>query len=423
MDNIELFLQSKKNRNIKPELEKSINKCVSLKGAVAFWNFDIHYLKGLDDKLSHNNSFICVDIHQPTDIDRLKKFVEKGSNIYLFLYRSAKETQQPLLHTKLLLFDFPNNKAEIWIGSQNFTHSALEGSNFESTTIIPTKINSNLYNVVLSYLNSIKLCCEDIGKKTCENVTGKFNIDCVDFYKKLQGTYKYDGKDIGKMDVFCENTNIFESTNTILLSSNNNNEDQSNFVKNLKQNKFILHLKSKTNETHYHCSYTTEGIVDKIDVNFKGCILRDEKRKALFTDISSKQAMDLFEEERRFLIIIKIEDKCQEDMSFSKKQRTDYFWKKYNFSDDSPDTLELFDSKIYCWGEDEQIQIPKSQAELVPHPNEDDLIKNTEIIDELKEHYENLITQKMRPSKQECVLSKNEEQLQQDLLITEVRML
>lgn len=203
------FLQSKTDRNIKSQLQKSINNCISVKGAIAYWTIDIEYFDGLADKLSHEESFICVDIHQPTNIKYLAEFAEKSSNIYLFPYR-VETGRHPLMHTKLLLFYLPGDEVEIWIGSQNFTDSAIAGFNFESTIIITTSKNSILHEEILSYIEFIKKSCEDIGKMYPE-IGEQFNPKFVDFYEKLQQSFDFQEENHDVIDVLCEDIKVIQS--------------------------------------------------------------------------------------------------------------------------------------------------------------------------------------------------------------------
>ncbi|TPE43348.1 phospholipase D-like domain-containing protein [Pontibacter mangrovi] len=55
-----------------------------------------------------------------------------------------------------MLFDLPDQKAEIWIGSHNLTNRALNGGNMEASTVINCDRDSQLYNQVNDYLYEIK---------------------------------------------------------------------------------------------------------------------------------------------------------------------------------------------------------------------------------------------------------------------------
>jgi len=213
------FPESQKKRDILERLHKSINGCTSLKGAIAFWTINPGKFSHLADKLKHPESYCCVDIHKPADVDELERFAKKGANIYLFLYRLRKETCQPLLHSKLLVFEYSDEKVEIWIGSQNFTDRAISGLNLEATSIITTRKNTELYKNVISYLNFIRTCCEEMGK-IYPKMGAKFNINYTDFYKKLQNTYNFDKEKYQVIDFICKNVKDVG----YIASIRNNNE-------------------------------------------------------------------------------------------------------------------------------------------------------------------------------------------------------
>jgi len=192
------FLQSEEDRNIKKHLEKSIENCLSLKAAVAFFNIGANYFSNcnLREVLSREESFFCVDIHDPTSIYALESFYysDKQPNFYLFvggkglseldqmcntLIQHPKNTIKTsdertysstdiweLLHAKLLLFTFEDH-IEIWLGSQNFTRASLEGvNNLESTVIITTSQNSKEYIDAKSYLDFLKTRCLAFDKNS-----------------------------------------------------------------------------------------------------------------------------------------------------------------------------------------------------------------------------------------------------------------
>ncbi|MDM8558483.1 hypothetical protein [Candidatus Parabeggiatoa sp. HSG14] len=362
------FLQSQQQRNIKEKLEQSINECVSLKGAVAFWKLDTDYLKGLADKLSHNDSYVCVDIHQPTDIDCLKKFVEKDSNIYLFLYR-VETGRHPLLHTKLLLFDFPDGKAEIWIGSQNFTRSALEGFNLESTSIITTTKGSPLYKDIISYLDFIKACCEDIGTKVYPEIGGQFNLKFLDFYKKLQHSFDFQEKNYQVIDLVCEDVKDICSiaehkNNSILIASFINENDSSKFPVG---KEILIRALDKEGETIcYKSNVLSVAGISPIE----GSQESEEVLATTYTDrhgthykiesyiVRDKDKIPVFISSRPYNItnqlvsvIIRIAEEFNKDLYSSKKGD---FWKKVSNDDKSKELTYL--KSITS----EEVQVPKS---------------------------------------------------------------
>lgn len=163
-------------------LRNSISKSDTLRAAVAYWTIESDKIS---DKLAlkfSGEGFLCVDINYPTDIDDLNRLSTMGGNIYLHL---LKPNPQPgelrikmpphLMHAKTLLFDFDENKAELWVGSHNWTARALSGLNFEASTITNLSITSDLYQSAENLLNSIRSACV------------LFDPDLVDYYKWLQG--------------------------------------------------------------------------------------------------------------------------------------------------------------------------------------------------------------------------------------------
>ena len=385
--NIE-FLQEN-NRIIKDKLKDSIRECKYLKGAISFWRLKIEDFEKLPIKLRNEKSFICVDIHQPTCIDHLKRFVcnGKNSNIYLFLYRKAKDKKLPLLHAKIVIFYLDNNEengeVKIWIGSQNFTGSALDGINFESTCIIKTTRESKLYIDVSSYLESIKNCCEKIGKYVFGDETnGRFDHNNIALYKKLQGSYEYKGKDYGLMIVLCDNAKIFKEKESkkILLISGDDKGDTKNFIDKQNKQEFILSLQDKNDTIYYNCEYTSVGtnIFTKIEISsIDGYILRDTEIKPLFLEkekFSKEDASDLFKK-NKFYILITVKKEFEEKID--PKKETDSYWEKL--------TSENF--KFFCSFHGESIQIPKRKNNS---SSENESTNHEEIIKNLKEHYQEL---------------------------------
>ncbi len=362
------FLQSKEQRNIKDKLKQSIKECNSLKAAVAFWNIDINYLKELADKLSRDDS--CVDIHQPTNIEYLKEFVEKDSNIYLFLYR-VETGRHPLLHTKLLLFDLPDGKAEIWIGSQNFTHSALTGSNLESTSIITTTKSSKLYKDVLSYLDFIKDCCEDIGTKVYPEIGGQFNLEFVDFYEKLQRSFDFQEENCQVIELVCEDIGDICSIannkgNCILIASFNENDSSKFSVR----KEILIRALDKEGETIcYKSNVLSVAGISPIEGNqenennlattytdrhgshyeIESHIVRREDKIPLFIPSIPHNITN-----QPVSVIIRIAEEFKKDLYSSKKGN---FWRKVS-DDDKSKELTYLDSIIAQ--EVKKVQVPKS---------------------------------------------------------------
>lgn len=232
--NIELLPNSQTSSSVKRKLKDAIVRSILLKGAVAFWTIPVDYISVLADKLSKNNSFMCVDFHYPTNIDSLTDFTQYGANMYLHDYQLTtsiynENRQNALLHTKILHFEFENNTTETWIGSHNFTRSAIDGINFEASTIITTnketKEEIEFIQKVTDYLELIKNSCIPFEPKD------------VDFYKALQG--KNSTKDVfDVIEIVGRNIAGIPQDKTIQIIS----KDASNFEKyKLVNKKIILH--------------------------------------------------------------------------------------------------------------------------------------------------------------------------------------
>lgn len=173
-------------------LRQSILQATVIRGAVAFWTV------GPDDvsaefvrRLAAPGGFLCVDLHLPTSVDQLARLEHRlrlvhpdGDHLFLHL-RKAEGTTEPyganrgmpenLLHTKALLFDFPDEYAEIWIGSHNWTRRALVGVNIEASLVLRVKQTSGLYMRTRSFLEAIRRECSH------------FDLRLVEYYRWLQG--------------------------------------------------------------------------------------------------------------------------------------------------------------------------------------------------------------------------------------------
>jgi hypothetical protein len=113
------FPNSWSDRSIHHQLGATIRRAEGLYGAVAYWTIGPEVLHAqLVDLLSQPDSFCCVDLHLPTDVDKLHAFHRLGAR-QLFVQchevrqRGERHLHRHLLHTKLLLFDLPLGQAEV----------------------------------------------------------------------------------------------------------------------------------------------------------------------------------------------------------------------------------------------------------------------------------------------------------------------
>jgi len=177
------FPNSWSDRSIHHQLGATICRAQGLYAAVAYWTIGPEVLHDqLVDLLSQPDSFCCVDLHLPTDVDKLHAFHRLGAR-QLFVQchevrqRGERHLHRHLLHTKLLLFDLPLGQAEVWVGSYNFTKQALLGANREASVVLTTTQGSDLYQQVRAYLAAIR------ADAHCH----RFDPARLDDYKKLQG--------------------------------------------------------------------------------------------------------------------------------------------------------------------------------------------------------------------------------------------
>jgi len=174
------------HKSIAPRLNELIESAVRLRMAVAYWTIRKDYLSNnLVNLLSKEDSFACVDLSYPTKVSEICDLSRHGANTYFYLRKIEKDNSSPdrgvelhlgghLLHSKVFLFDLPDGKASIWIGSHNWTDRALSGINIETSIEIKTAKDGPVYKQIESLLRSIKNKCH------------KVNSDLEEIYKNIQ---------------------------------------------------------------------------------------------------------------------------------------------------------------------------------------------------------------------------------------------
>ena len=183
--NIEIIPPYAGSIGIEKRLIKLFDQAISIRAAIAFWTLSekelalIAPFKALK-VLQNKNSFLCVDIQPPTNLDYLAELVERGVSVYLNIRRLPKEferytTSPGLLHTKILLADMSDDEAEFWIGSHNWTKFALRGPNTEASVIF------TLHNKAPIFFNG-EFLLSQIRDRFCR----KFEIEKLELYKMLQ---------------------------------------------------------------------------------------------------------------------------------------------------------------------------------------------------------------------------------------------
>jgi hypothetical protein len=180
ISNVELMPDGSE-REIASRLRHSLASSRSLRAAVAYWCIGIDELGAeLVARLS-GDGFLCVDIHLPTDIDRLAEMVSAGANVYLHLQDPNPQPGElkmklppHLLHTKMLLFERDSDPSELWVGSHNWTARALTGVNIEASLRVMLDETATLHQQASHFLNDIRSLCVP------------FDVTAIDYYKWLQ---------------------------------------------------------------------------------------------------------------------------------------------------------------------------------------------------------------------------------------------
>jgi phosphatidylserine/phosphatidylglycerophosphate/cardiolipin synthase-like enzyme len=171
------------NPDIRRRLAYSIDSATVMRAAVAYWTIAPNFVSDmLAELLARPDSFLCVDIHYPTDVDQLDPLAKDGANIWLHLRELGSRTEiqnkgipEHLMHAKLLLFDMLDGKAELWSGSHNWTQRALVGPNLEASVVLTIQQNSSIYRQARAALDSIRSYCSP------------YSSELRGYYKLLQG--------------------------------------------------------------------------------------------------------------------------------------------------------------------------------------------------------------------------------------------
>ena len=170
------------SREVVGRLRGALRQAESLRASVAYWCVGTKELGPDLVRSLRGNGFLCVDIHLPTDIDRLCSMAAAGANVYLYLMNPVPQPGElkvrlppHLMHPKMLLFEFPSEPANLWVGSHNWTARALTGVNIEASLSVRLNRDSALYGNAVDFLEAIRSNCE------------RFDPNAVPYYKWLQG--------------------------------------------------------------------------------------------------------------------------------------------------------------------------------------------------------------------------------------------
>jgi len=167
--------------SVKAALTAALSRATRLQAGIGYWTIDSALLgPDLVRAIQHENGFVCVDLHPPTEVDALAAMATQGARVHVYYediptYTDQGRKEPPcLLHAKMLLFCANDGTAELWVGSHNWTKRALLGLNVEASLVVRLKDTSPLFVAASDYLAHMKAIAEP------------FDLAKVDFYKALQ---------------------------------------------------------------------------------------------------------------------------------------------------------------------------------------------------------------------------------------------
>jgi hypothetical protein len=167
MSGDEFEVLGKHSTVFRDKLKTVITEADVLRGSVCYWTISHHELGAeFVETISKESSFLCVDPHPPTDLDRLGELAELGGNIYVYLKRvnpkapiELRREGNSLLHPKTFLFDFDGRKPECFMGSHNMTSRALNGLNMEGSSWGVLDRSGDYYQQLAAFLEECKGEC------------------------------------------------------------------------------------------------------------------------------------------------------------------------------------------------------------------------------------------------------------------------
>jgi len=210
--------------DVSRKLAQAMSNAVRMRSAIAFWTISGGDRLGIEALrlLRNAGSFMCVDIHRPTNLDVLHSMSVNSANLFLHLRQInialAKKSPEyahlvadgmpkHLMHQKTVLLDYQGGEAELWVGSHNWTGRALKGPNVESSVVINLKQESDVYREAVSNLERVRDICKPM------------DVNKLAWYKALQGgddpfemitalrLTKYDDMDLRGQLIYLVGTN------------------------------------------------------------------------------------------------------------------------------------------------------------------------------------------------------------------------
>ena len=168
--------------SFRDKLESDLKDALKIQCSIAYMT---DYPKGFLDKLQKDGSCAIFDFKNPTSLEKVKELdIGKASdNVYLhdYLMKCPKSISTPLVHSKIIILDYDDKRAKIWIGSHNWTVASLDGLNIETSVSIECMIGDTDYNEAQEVITEIKKISKQLSQ---------FNQGDLEYLKAIhQGLY------------------------------------------------------------------------------------------------------------------------------------------------------------------------------------------------------------------------------------------
>ena len=195
IDPLDLISVEAINKNTLDKLNEILRNTESVKGISAYWtlkyihdNYNTYseYCKNIYHLLKKDESYMCADLHTPTNIECITNAVNDGCNFYMFLLEGKGDIYSALhnrlLHSKLVVFE-GKNFDYILVGSHNQTGQALNDINEEFSLLLKINPQSNTKENIIEYLEFIRSLCYKLPAGKIE----KWMLELVQKRGELKG--------------------------------------------------------------------------------------------------------------------------------------------------------------------------------------------------------------------------------------------
>ncbi|MDY3554239.1 hypothetical protein R5W24_003358 [Gemmata sp. JC717] len=184
------FCASDPQDRFRPVIQEAVDRGTDIDVAVAFMtkagvDLFTRWVRALDPARCR----LCVSVQFPTNIDALRDLSGLlGDRLFIHLGSKkpeeiavGKSTLSPLLHSKIIWIAHGQETVSIFVGSHNWTSKALDGANFEASTLLVCEPNEQFSQDVKAHLDA------------CVHASEVFNPADIDFYKSIQSALFSDG--------------------------------------------------------------------------------------------------------------------------------------------------------------------------------------------------------------------------------------